>query len=148
MYHITVPPTTVEQLSYHAQQHPHPIIRRRMFTVQLIAQGHSRKSVAQMLRMTPKTVRDHLRLYRQEGLAGLLTLKYPARLGALEAHKDRILAVLEADPPATVKEARARIAEHLHITRCATHVRLFLKKISASAEKSANCRTGRIATPK
>jgi transposase len=148
MYHITVPPTTLAQLAHHAQQHPHPIIRRRMFSVQLIAQGHTRKAVAQMLQITPKTVRDHLRVYRQEGITGLLTLKYPARCGALDAHRDQILAVLEDDPPATVKEARARIADHLHITRCYTQVRLFLKKIGASAEKSANCRIGRIATPK
>lgn len=148
MYHINVSPTTLEQLSHHAQHHPHPIVRRRMFTVQLIAHGHTRKVVAHLLQITPKTVREHLKLYRHDGIAGLLTLKYAPRCGALDTHRNRIIEVLEQQPPATVKEARARIAEHLHVTRCYTQVRLFLKKIGASAGKSGNYRIRRIATLK
>ena len=99
MYSIPVSPTSLEQLASHARLHPHPLVRRRMLTVHLLAHGHSRTAVAQLLQITPKTVRKHLKLYRQDGITGLLTLKYAPRCGALDAQRDRIVEVLEEQPP-------------------------------------------------
>ena len=74
-------------------------------------------------------------MYLEGGLERLKELHYQGKANELEEKKDEIIAALEANPPATYKEAQAKIREVTGLERSLPQVREFLKKTRLSAAR-------------
>ena len=125
----------IKQLSYESIHHPHHIVRRRMQALLLKSQGMRHQQIAEIMDISDTTLRSYFDLYLQGGLAAPKQLHYQGQPSQLHAHKDEIVAALEADPPATLKEAQAIIKAETGLQRSLPQVSEFLKKTKLSAAK-------------
>ena len=128
MRKIEFSPAEVQQLSYQNIHHPHHIVRRRMQALLLKSQNLAHQEIGEILGISQTTVRDYLDLYLTGGLEALKTLNYQGQRSQLHQKKDDIIAALEADPPATLKQAQAKIKTVTGLERSLTQVSAFLKE--------------------
>lgn len=119
------------QLKNQRLQHNHPIVRRRMMALYLKSQGLRHKDICTELSISNMCLSEYLDLYMKEGLEGLKRLGYRGKRNLLLENRELIIAHLEAQPPATLKEARARIEEITGIRRSLPQIRAFLKKTAS-----------------
>lgn len=125
----------INQLSYESIHHEDHIVRRRMQALLLKSQGILHKEIAEILGISQTTLREYFDLYLEGGLERLKELHYQGKANELEEKKDEIIAALEANPPATYKEAQAKIREVTGLERSLPQVREFLKKTRLSAAR-------------
>ena len=130
----------IAQLTYESVYHKHPIIRRRMQALRLKAQGMPHAKIGEMLSICPTTLRKYfdafLNASAKEGrVEALKELNYKGKPNRLMEKKDEIILKLEEKPPATRKEAQARIKALTGIQRSLPQVGEFLKKIGFAAAK-------------
>jgi transposase len=125
----------VRQLADGSVHHPHHLVRRRMQALLWRAEGQSRKRIAELLGVRGTTVGSYVNLFLRGGVEALEELRYRGRPNRLMERKDEILPVLEASPPATLKEAQARIEAATGLKRSLPQVRAFLKKTKCAAAR-------------
>lgn len=101
----------------------------------LKSQGVLHKEIAEILDISETTVRTYLDLYLSGGLEALKCLHYQGQPSQLHHQKDEIVLALEADPPATMKEAQATIKAVTSLERSLPQVSEFLKKTRLSGAK-------------
>lgn len=133
----------IEHLKRERIEENHPIVRRRMMALYMKAKGHQHKDICKELDITNACLYKYLDAYIQEGLDGLKRLGYRGKRNLLEENRDIIIAYLEAHPPATLKEAQARIEEATGIRRSLPQVRAFLKKTPPTVEGQTSPRKGK-----
>jgi len=68
--------TTVEEMY---QYHPNRRYRQRAHMVLLSAQGYSQEEIANIVRVTPRTVATYIKLYKKRGFLGLYDAPIPGR---------------------------------------------------------------------
>jgi len=117
----------IEELHCERMHHPHPRVRRRCEVVYLKALGFSHKEIGRIMRLSQPTVRNHLGMYQAGGLEKLKELNFYRPVSELEAHREKVKAEFETNPPKTIDEAVKRIEELTGIRRSPTQVRRFLK---------------------
>jgi transposase len=107
-----------------------PLVLKRLNAIYLIALGEfTRKKIATILGLTPATITDYVKLFNEQGIAGLKTIKTGHHNESdLEAFVAVILPNFEKTPPQTSGEACQRIRELTTITRSPTQVRSFMKR--------------------
>lgn len=132
----------VRQLKAERLEHDHPIVRRRMMALYLKAVGHRHKDICAELDISEVCLRHYLDRYINEGLEGLRCLGYRGRRNLLDENRDVIIAHFEAQPPGTLKEAQARIAEITGIRRSLPQIREFLKKTPLAQKSETSSRKG------
>jgi transposase len=129
----------VKQLTEESVYHKHPLVRRRMQALRLKAEGMSHGKIGEMLGICPTTLRKYLDLFLNGAEArrveALKDLNYKGKPNRLMEKKDEIIAHLEENPPATQKEAQAKIKALTGIQRSLPQVREFLKKTRFSAAR-------------
>lgn len=125
----------IKQLSYESIHQQHHIVRRRMQALLLKSQGVRHQEIAEILDISETTVRTYFDLYLSGGLDALKSLPYQGQPSQLQQKADEIVMALEADPPATIKEAQAIIKAVTGLERSLPQVREFLKKTGLSAAK-------------
>ena len=125
----------IKQLSYESIHHSHHIVRRRTQALLLKSQGMSHQDIAEIMAISGTSLRSYFDLYLQGGLASLKQLHYQGQPSQLHTHRDKIVAALEADPPATLKEVQAVIQTETGLQRSLPQVSEFLKKTKLSAAK-------------
>jgi transposase len=129
----------VMQLRHESVYHKHPVVRRRMQALQLKAEGMPHKKIGEILGICPRTLGRYLDAFLNGAEAGrveaLKDLNYKGKPNRLMERKDEIIAYLEENPPATQKEAQAKIKELTGIQRSLPQVREFLKKTGLSAAR-------------
>jgi transposase len=101
----------------------------------LKSQGLLRKRVAAILNVNVTTVDTYFDLFREGRVAALTHVGYEGSPNLLEQRKDEIIPSLEANPPATLKEAQAKIKEVTGLKRSLPRVSAFLKKTNLRAAK-------------
>lgn len=101
----------------------------------LKSQGVRHQEIAEILDISETTVRTYFDLYLSGGLDALKSLPYQGQPSQLQQKADEIVMALEADPPATIKEAQAIIKAVTGLERSLPQVREFLKKTGLSAAK-------------
>lgn len=101
----------------------------------LKSQGIAHQEIAQILAISGTTLRQYLDLYLARGMVGLKELHYQGQRSQLYDHQAEIIAAIEAQPPATIKQAQAIIKEVTGLQRSLTQVSAFLKKTSLSVAK-------------
>lgn len=127
----------ISQLSHESVYHEHPIVRRRMQALRLKAQGLSHATIGKMLGICPTTLRKYFDTFLNPPenvgrVAALKSLNYKGKPNRLMEKREEIIADLEAKPPATRKEAQARIKALTGIQRSLPQVGEFLKKTGFS----------------
>lgn len=141
MRQITFSQDDIKQFSYQSIHHPHPIVRRRMQALLLKSQGVAHKEIGVYLNLSQTTLRKYFDLYLSGGLEALKQLHYQGKPNYLLQQKETLVAALEAQPAATLKQAQAIIKQTTGLERSLPQVREFLKKTNLSGAKSNNSQT-------
>ncbi len=119
----------VEQLRHERFHHPHPRVQRKMEALLLKSQGVPHWQICNVLAITENTLRAYLQAYLKGGIEKLKELNFPCPQSELVAHAETLEGYFREHPPATVKEAAAKIEQLTSIRRSQTQVRQFLKSL-------------------
>jgi transposase len=129
----------ITQLKYESLYQQHALVRRRMQALQLKAEGLSHAKIGEILDICPTTLRKYFDKFINGAEAGrveaLKELNYKGKPNRLMEKKDEIIAYLEKNPPATHKEAQAKIKELTGLERSLPQVGEFLKKTKFAAAR-------------
>ena len=128
MRHIEFTAEEIKELARESTYHEHHIVRRRMQVLLHKSLGMPHQRIAELLGLSPTTVRTCLDLYMTGGIDALKELHYQGQPNLLRERKDEIIAHLEADPPGTLKEAQAKIKDVTGLERSLPQVREFLQE--------------------
>lgn len=119
----------IEALKYERYYHPHPRVQRKMEALLLKSQGLPHKQICQLTGISANTLRHYLRAYIEGGIDKLKEINFYRQQSKLLEHKKTIEDYFREHPPATIKEAIAKIEELTGIKRSPTQTRKFLKSI-------------------
>lgn len=79
----------IKQLSYESIYHEHHIVRRRMQALLLKSQRLPHQEIAEILDISPTTLREYLDLYLAGGIEALKELHYQGKRNLLREKKTR-----------------------------------------------------------
>ena len=113
-----------------------PIIRKRMTVIWALSQKYSRPEAAKLADVCLKSVKNYIKIYRNEGLDGLLKLNYKAKTSQLAPHRISIETEFRERPPHSVKEASKRISEMTKTVLSLSQIARFLRKIGMKPLKT------------
>ena len=125
---------TFQQLRY---SYPDERIMRRFEILWLHACGKFAPEIASIVRQHPDTVRKVINMYKKGGIKLVTTIDSNHPTSELEKHKTSIIEEFTLRPPATAKEAAARIEKLTGIKRDPQRVRIFMTNIGMKFRKAA-----------
>ncbi len=137
MINIQFTEEAIDELRYQRFNHPHPRVQRKMETLLLKSEGLPHHQITRILGITENTLRQYLREYEEGGIDCLKEIHFNKPQSELVEHRQSLEAYFEEHPPATVKEAVARIEEITGIRRGMTQVRKFLNSLGLRPRKIA-----------
>ena len=126
---------TIKELDYQRYQHPHPRVQRKMEAVYLKSQRLSHQDIKRLVRISENTLLNYFRRYQTAGIEGLKEIQFRKPVIELAEHKQTLESYFVEHPPATVKEAAAKIEQLTGIKRTAERVRIFMKKLGLKPRK-------------
>ena len=135
MRHIEFTEDEIKQLAHDSVYHEHPIVRRRMQSLLLKSQGLLHQEIVKIFDISPTTLCSYFDLFLEGRVEALKRLGYKGKRNLLMERKDEIMVNLEANPPATYKEAQAKIQTVTELKRSLPQVREFLKKTGLRAAR-------------
>jgi transposase len=133
--HITFTEAEQHIFNYERYHPPDPHIQRKMEVLWLKSHGLNTDQVAQLADVCPNTVRAYLKEYQAGGLDQVKANNAYRPESELAAHRPTLEAYFRQHPPATIKEAAAKIKELTGIERKETQVRVFLKGLGMTCRK-------------
>lgn len=98
----------IMQLAHGSICHEHLIVRRRMQSLLLKSQGLLHQEIVKILGISSSMLRSYFDLFLEGRVEAPERLGYKGE-GTLLMKKDEIIVNQEANPPATYKEAQAKI---------------------------------------
>ena len=98
-------------LSYERFPHPHPSVQRKMEALWLKSQGLAHQDISRLTAIGSTTLKEYLREYAPDGIETLKTLAFRRSHSVLEDHRGTLEAYFREHPPASVKQAMARLAQ-------------------------------------
>jgi transposase len=101
----------------------------------LKSQGLRHKEIGRLTGIGSTTLTSYLRAYQTGGLEALKEIKFYRPASELQAHRGTLEDYFRAHPPATAKEAMAKIAELTGVRRSPDRVRHFLKGLGMECRK-------------
>lgn len=125
----------IEELMHERYNHPHPRVQRKMTVLYLKSQGLAHKEIKRLERISENTLLGYLREYKEGGIERLKEIRFHSQKSELEQHQTKLEAYFREHPPASVKEARAKIEELTGIKRSAERVRIFMKNLGLAPRK-------------
>jgi len=125
----------MQALKYERYNHSHPRVLRKMEALWLKSQGLSHNEICRLTGISPNTLRGYLREYLQGGIEALKQIHFYQSQSELRQHTTTIEEYFREHPPASVKEAMAKIEELTGIKRSENRVREFLKSIGMAPRK-------------
>ncbi len=125
----------IEALHYQRFHHPHPRVQIKMEAVYLKSQNLPHQQICLLTGITSNTLRSHLLDYQEGGLDRLKQSNFYQPQSQLLAHRESIEQHLNQNPPATIKQAQALIAQQTGITRSLTQIREFLLHLGIKCRK-------------
>lgn len=126
---------TVEELRYERYHHPHPRVQRKMNVLYLKSQGVTHKEIKRLEQISENTLLGYLREYEEGNVKRLKEVRFHSQVSELEQHRTTLEEYFREHPPASVKEASAKIEELTGIKRSPGRVRIFMKKIGLKLRK-------------
>jgi transposase len=128
MIHIDFTEEAIDQLRQERYHHPHPRVQRKMEALLLKSQGLSHGDIGKIVGVCQDTLREYFSQYESGGIEALKVINFYQPTSELAKHQRTIEEEFRTNPPATVKEAAARIKELTDIQRSEHSVSKFLKK--------------------
>jgi transposase len=125
---------TFQQLRY---SYPDERIMRRFEILWLHGCGKSAPEIAPLVRQNPYTVRNVIKMYKNGGIELVTKIESNQPKSELENHRASIIEEFTLRPPASSKEAAARIEKLTGIKRDPDRVRIFMTKIGMKFRKTA-----------
>jgi len=125
----------MKALNYERYHHPHPRVQRKMEVLWLKSQKTKHKDICRLAGISPNTLRSYLRKYKACGIDGLKEVNFSKPQSELKQHTTTIEAYFYEHPPASVKEAMAKIEELTGIKLSENRVREFLRSIGMAPRK-------------
>lgn len=135
MIYINFSEAEKEALNYERYHHPHARVRQKMEALWLKSQGLPHHEICRLASITEPTLCRYLKDYQHGGLEKLKEINFYQPESELMAHREKIEAYFKEHPPATVKEAMAKIETLTGLKRSETQVRTFLKAIGMKCRK-------------
>lgn len=114
------------------------IYKRRLMAINLSVLNVPHWTIAKALVVSPDTVTNYLKLYRDEGLSGVLENRFYCPSSSVEPFFGEIKKSLDSDPVSTAKEASSRIQEISGIILSESQVRRILKRLGFQYRKTAS----------
>jgi transposase len=119
----------IETLHFERFHHPHPRVQQRMEALWLKSQNLPHKEIARLTGVSENTLRSYFRAWQQGGVEQLKALKFRRPTSELMDYLGTLEDQFMEHPPASAKEAGAKIEELTGIRRSPTQVRNFLKQL-------------------
>lgn len=126
---------TIEKLRYERYHHPHPRVQRKMSVLYLKAQGIAHKDIKRLERISENTLLGYLREYQEGGVERLKEVRFHSPVSDLKRHGATLEAYFREHPPASVKEAAAKIEELTGVKRSTERVRVFMRRMGMEVRK-------------
>ena len=123
-----------QQLRYN---YPDERIMRRFEILWLHACGQFVPEIATIVLLNPYTVRNVINMYKKGGIELVTTIDSNHPKSDLDKHKTSLIEEFTLRPPATAKEAAARIEKLTGIKRSPGRVRIFMTAIGMKFRKTA-----------
>jgi transposase len=136
MIRLSFTQEAIDQLFHERYEHPHPLIQRKMEALYLKSQGLQNSHIANLLRITRRTLQKWLNIYEKEGIEGLKKLHYKGQRSKLHEHSKTIEEYFRENPPRSIQEACLTIEKITGIKRGETPVRQFLKSLGMTLRKT------------
>jgi transposase len=125
----------IDALHYERFHHPHPRVQMKMEVVYLKSQQLPHQEICRLAGLTGNTLCAYLHAYQAGGLERLKQLNFYRPHRPLLAQRASLEQQLKEPPPATLKQARALIAEQTGIERSPTQIRAFLRTLGLKCRK-------------
>jgi transposase len=129
MIKLTFSQNDIDDLNYWRFHHPDPVVMKRCETVYLKAKGLKTGEIRELTGRNVKTIRSHLHLYQDGGIAALKHHEPYRPTSKLEEYKTSIEEEFRVRPSASIKEAGERIFKLTGIRRSDTRVEVFVKRL-------------------
>jgi transposase len=123
-----------QQLRYN---YPDERIMRRFEILWLHACGQFVPAIATIVQLNPDTVRDVINKFKNGGIKLVTTIDSNHPTSELDKHKTSLIDEFTLRPPATAKEAAARIEKLTGVKRSPGRVRIFMTSIGMKFRKTA-----------
>jgi transposase len=125
----------IQALEYERYHHPHPRVQRKMEALWLKSQALPHKEICRLTGIGGDTLRRYLRAYQAGGIDELKAIQFYRPQSDLAAHQATLETYFRKHPPASIKEAMAKIEELTGIRRSENRVRQYLKSIGLKRYK-------------
>lgn len=124
-----------EELNFERYNHPHPRVQRKMEALWLKSQGEPNKKIAQLTDVSANVITTYIKEYKSGGIEKLKKIKFYKPQSQLDDHKITIENYFKEHPPATIKEAMAKIEELTGLKRSEVQVWKFFKRTGLNRRK-------------
>jgi len=124
-----------EALNRERYYHIHPRVRQKMETLWLKSQELPHQEICRLADISEPTLCRYLKDYQEGGLEKLKVVNFYQPESELMAHRQTIETYFQEHPPATIKQAMAKIEDLTGLKRGETQVRTFLKAIGMKCRK-------------
>lgn len=128
----------VDVLREQRYAHPHPRVQRKMDALLLKSYGLPHELIADIIGVCTNTLRSYFDEFLQGGVDRLFEIHFHAPKSELVPFTGTLENYFRQNPPATIKEASARIAEITGIKRGLTQVRKFVLKFGLKRRKTGS----------
>jgi transposase len=105
------------------------LARKKCLILYLRAKGYSRREIADIARVDEDTVTNHVKIFADSGLPGLLKSNYYQPKSQLEPYVEQLKKLFENNPPHTVNQAIELIFEQTGVRLRNSACQAFLKKM-------------------
>lgn len=126
-----------KKLQHERFHHPVPQVQRKLEAVYLKAMDLPHQEICRLTEICPNTLRNYLSDYQKGGIDRLKNWGYKGAVNGLTPHNDTLESEFLARPPASVKEARARILSLTGVDKSMTRVRAYLHDLGLTRRKVA-----------
>jgi len=126
---------TKQNLNRERYNHPHPLVQRKLEALWLKSQNLPHKDISVLAGISNTTLWRYIRDYQEGGIEKLKEINFCKPKSELHAHKSTIEDYFRKHPPATIKEAMAKIEELTGIKRSEPQVSKFIKSIGLKLRK-------------
>jgi transposase len=127
----------VTRLRELAFNHPHHFVRRKALAVLLKSRKLPTSLIGDTIGICDNTVCNYLHAYQEGGIEKLSEVSFNQPESELKPFDETVKAYFAKNPPSTVKQACAEVAELTGINRQETQMRHYLKSIGLSRRKVA-----------
>ena len=125
----------LQALAYERYHPPYPRVQRKMEALGLKSQALPHPEICRLTGIGGDPLRRYLRAYQAGGIERLKEVQFYRPQSDLAAHRESLETYFRKKPPASIKEAMAKIEELTGIRRSENRVREYLKSIGLKGYK-------------